>query len=203
MDSLIQYLTLKERALQCYKKLTANNLPDSYFTALSLSWLVHFRVSEEEYTDEVTRYLEVLKVLEKRQSLSETALSVIGNGTNSRTGHQDEELDADDSHVFKRRRHSMSTSQHRKTDRQKDQTEEVILEEDEPEESPVQKVVDEERAQLHLERTQFLNEKAEDEYQHWEKENEMKKEDDRLKQTRKDLHEMHKVNVRRQAELDE
>ncbi len=34
------------------------------------------------------------------------------------------------------------------------------------------------------------------------KENEMIKEDDQLKQTRKDLHEMHKANVRHQTDLD-
>ncbi len=163
---------------------------------------MHFRVNEEEYTDEVTRYLEVPKVMEKIQSLSETDLSVIANGTDSRMGQEDEEPDAETSHVFQRKRHSTSTRQHRKTDRLKDQAEEVILEEEEPVEPPVQKAVEEEKAQLHLERTQFLNEKVEDEYQRQEKENEMKKEDDHLKQTRKDLHEMHKVNVRWQAELD-
>ncbi len=136
VDNLIEYLMLNERALQCYKKLMANNLPDTYFMAPPRSWLVHFRISEEEYTDEVTRYLEVPKVLEKRQSLSETDLSIIGNGTSSRMGQQDEELDADNSHVFQRRRHSMSASQHRKMDRQREQSEEAILEEDEPEESP-------------------------------------------------------------------
>ncbi len=91
------------------------------------------------------------KVLEKRQSLSETDLSVIGYGTSSRTGQQDEELDADNSHDFQRRRHSTSISQHRKTDKQREQSEEVILEEEEPEESPQQKELDEQRAQLHLE----------------------------------------------------
>ncbi len=160
-DNLIQYLILKERALQCYKKLTANNLTDSYYMAPPRFWLVHFSISEEDYTDEVTRYLEVPKVLEKRQSLSETDLSVIASGTDSKMGQEDEEPDAEDSHVFQRRRHSTSTSQHRKTDKLKDQMEEVILEEEEPEEPPVRKAVDEERAQLHLERTQFLNEKAE------------------------------------------
>ncbi len=69
-------------------------------------------------------------------------------------GSQDEELDAENSAVFPRIRHSTSTStQHRKTDRRKGHSEDAILEEDEPEESPQRKAVEEERAQLHLERT--------------------------------------------------
>ncbi len=154
-DSLIQYLTLKERALQCYKKLTANNLPDSYYVAPPCSWLVHFRLNEDEYTDEVTRYLAKPKPLEKRQSLSETDLSVIRDGAKSRGEQQDNELDAEESEVFPARiRHSTGASiQHRKTDKRKAQSEDVILEEEELEESPQRKAAAEERAQLHLERT--------------------------------------------------
>ncbi len=99
----------------------------------------------------------------------------------------------------------LSASQHRKPDKQKEQATNVILEVDEEErtkESPAWKAANEERAALYLEHTQFLNEKAEDEYQHQGKENDMKREDDHLKQTRKDLHEMHKANVRCQTELD-
>ncbi len=128
---------------------------------------------------------------------------MIGDGAKSRGEQQDNELDADESAVFPARiRHSTGASvQHRKTDKRKAQSEDVILEEEELEESPQRKAAAEERAQLRLERTDFLNEKAEEEYQRREKEHEMQQEEDRLKQTRKDLHEMHKANVRRQADL--
>ncbi len=195
-DSILQQLETSERALQCYQRITANNLPETYYTALPVSWLIHFKITSEQYKEEVATYL-----LQKRRSSQRQSISVT-TPLETEVVEKDQERPSEmaaseaDSFVFRSEINPQPKALRM----------DVVLEEGVQEErEQLQQAwedLKEAKAQLQLQRMEFAHLKATEEYDFNEKHREQVLRDDNLRRETLNLKEQNTEYQKNVAELE-